>query len=202
MVFSYKNPASRPFCRKNFNIRAPGMKFWSILAQFTLGKYRENIAIILHQMKYCWNIVCIAKNNIAHGCPARLQWRRRSRPTAPCPTVTGCSWCARLEQGFVMPVTILILSSGVPSFDACGGQGNPHRLVICGEFQVSGLPPWERGGWPLLCHHYNWGADSGARPNNISNMVHFKAEIYILLVQDYNGSDWYNNQSLAVLAGQ
>ena len=60
MVFSYKNPASRPFCRKNFNIRAPGMQFWSILAQFTLGKYRENIAI------YCikWNIVkilCVSK---------------------------------------------------------------------------------------------------------------------------------------------
>jgi len=40
------------FCRENFNIRAPGMKFWSILAQFTLEKYRENITIILHQMKY------------------------------------------------------------------------------------------------------------------------------------------------------
>ena len=52
MVFSYKNPVNRPFSRENFNIRAPEMKFWSILAQFTLGKYRENIAIILHHMKY------------------------------------------------------------------------------------------------------------------------------------------------------
>ena len=52
MVFSYKNPASRPFCRENFNIRAPGMKLWSILAQFTLGKYRENIAIYCIILKY------------------------------------------------------------------------------------------------------------------------------------------------------
>ena len=64
MVFSHKNPANKPFCRENFNIRAPGMKFWSILAQFTLGKYRENIAI------YCikWNIVkisCVSKKTIS-----------------------------------------------------------------------------------------------------------------------------------------
>ena len=52
MLFSLKNPVNRQFCRENVNIRAPGMKFWSILAQFTLGKYHENIAIILHQMKY------------------------------------------------------------------------------------------------------------------------------------------------------
>ena len=50
--FVAKMSTYAPFCQENFNIRAPGMKFWSILAQFTLEKYRENIAIILHQMKY------------------------------------------------------------------------------------------------------------------------------------------------------
>ena len=53
MVFSYKNPVNRPFCRENVNIRAPGMKFWSILAQFTLGKYRDNIASNEILLKYC-----------------------------------------------------------------------------------------------------------------------------------------------------
>ena len=52
MMLSHKNPIKRQFCSENFNIRTPGMKFWSFLAQFTLGKYCENIAIILHQMKY------------------------------------------------------------------------------------------------------------------------------------------------------
>ena len=62
--FVAKMSTYAPLCRENVNICAPGIKFWSILAQFTLEKYRENIAI------YCikWNIVkisCVSQKTIS-----------------------------------------------------------------------------------------------------------------------------------------
>ena len=56
-------------CRENVDIRAPGMKFWSIWAQFTLLK---NIVKISRYIASHWNIIkisCVSKkNNIAQGC--------------------------------------------------------------------------------------------------------------------------------------
>ena len=53
MVFSHKNPANKPFCCENFNIRAPGMKFWSILAQFTLAILSRYFPSNEISLKYC-----------------------------------------------------------------------------------------------------------------------------------------------------